>query len=58
MKKSTSLELKDIIKYGDKPLTTVGTPELICDGINEDNSGGNSEGLTFLIYRGCNTCPL
>ena len=45
MKKLYSLELKDSIKDGEKPWTTVGYIEQKCDVIKEDNFDGNLEGF-------------
>ena len=44
--------MKYNIRYGDKLLTTVGNPALLCDVINEENSDENSEGLTFGLTEG------
>ena len=44
--------MKDYIKYGDRLLTTLGTPEIICGIINEYKYDGNSEILTFGLPEG------
>ena len=42
------LGFKDNIKDGDKLWTAVGFIDSIFDGINEDNSDGNSEGFPII----------
>ena len=44
--------MKYNIRDGDKLWTAVETPDLICDVINEENSDGNSEGLTVELKEG------
>ena len=41
--------MKYNIRDGDKILTTVGTPDLIYEVINEYNYDGKYEGLTFVL---------
>ena len=44
--------MKYNIKDNDKLWTAAGTPEKICDGINEEKSDWNSEVLTVGLREG------
>ena len=46
IKEETLPGLKDGNKEDDTIWTTVGSPEINCDGIKEDNSDGNTEAFT------------